>query len=137
MVDETLILNLPLQSASYMIIKVVGPTYRLCRHNGYRTNIPFSEEGDKWDVTNRPGPDPSVSDEELLRSMHMAYKPALGTTEIAEMVGISQQAASKRLNRLEEERLVESDKIGNARAWWLTDYGRRYLASSENDPSNQ
>lgn len=69
--------------------------------------------------------------------MHMAYKPALGTTEIADMVGISQQAATKRLNRLEEERLIESDKIGNARAWWLTDYGRRYLDSSENEPSSQ
>ncbi|MFB9812672.1 MULTISPECIES: winged helix-turn-helix domain-containing protein [Haloarcula] len=69
--------------------------------------------------------------------MHMAYKPALGTTEIADMVGISQQAASKRLSRLEEERLIESDKIGNARAWWLTDNGRRYLDSSENEPSSQ
>nr|WP_255355565.1 MULTISPECIES: winged helix-turn-helix domain-containing protein [unclassified Haloarcula] len=67
----------------------------------------------------------------------MAYKPALGTTEIADMVGISQQAASKRLSRLEEERLIESDKIGNARAWWLTDNGRRYLDSSENEPSSQ
>jgi len=88
-------------------------------------------------VTNRRGPDPTVSDEELLRSMHMAYKPALGTTEIADMVGISQQAASKRLSRLEEERLIESDKIGNARAWWLTDNGRRYLDSSEKEPSSQ
>nr|WP_225306857.1 winged helix-turn-helix domain-containing protein [Haloarcula sinaiiensis] len=67
----------------------------------------------------------------------MAYKPALGTTEIADMVGISQQAASKRLSRLEEERLIESDKIGNARAWWLTDNGRRYLDSSEKEPSSQ
>ncbi|AEM58713.1 hypothetical protein EGO51_18845 [Haloarcula hispanica] len=53
------------------------------------------------------------------------------------MVGISQQAASKRLSRLEEERLIESDKIGNARAWWLTDNGRRYLDSSEKEPSSQ
>ncbi|MFC7132345.1 MULTISPECIES: helix-turn-helix domain-containing protein [Salinibaculum] len=88
-------------------------------------------------MVERRGPDPNVPDKEFLYQLHMAYKPVLGTTELAEKVGMSQQAASKRLETLEEYRLVESDKVGNARVWWLTDEGRRQLASEENDPSSQ
>ncbi|MFB6196377.1 MAG: winged helix-turn-helix domain-containing protein [Haloplanus sp.] len=77
----------------------------------------------------RPGPDPDVPDAEFLRVLRVSYKPALGTTEVANRVQLSQQAASKRLSKLEEYRLVESDKIGNARAWWLTDEGRRRVAN--------
>jgi DNA-binding MarR family transcriptional regulator len=78
-----------------------------------------------------------VDDQAFLMEIHLAYKPALGTTEVAERVGLSQQATSKRLQRLEEYRLVESDKTGNARVWWLTDDGRRQLDPEENDPSSQ
>ena len=88
-------------------------------------------------MSDRRGPDPNVDDETFLMEIHLAYKPALGTTEVAERVGLSQQAASKRLQRPEDYRLVESDKIGNARVWWLTDDGRRQLDPEENESSSQ
>jgi DNA-binding MarR family transcriptional regulator len=87
----------------------------------------------------RPGPDPTVPDDEFLRILGLCYKPALSTTEIAEKVDLSRQAVTKRLDKLEEYRLVESGKFGSTTAWWLTDDGRRQLSESEcsNDPDRQ
>ncbi|MDQ2074751.1 winged helix-turn-helix domain-containing protein [Haloarcula sp. H-GB4] len=86
----------------------------------------------------KPGPEQEVSDEELLRVLALAYKPALGTTEIADCVDLSRQAIDQRMKQLEEIRLVESGKFGSTRAWWLTDDGRRQVSDSElNDPSRQ
>jgi predicted transcriptional regulator len=72
-----------------------------------------------------------VPDIDYLKVMNRAYKPALPTTEIADEVGISQPAASKHLKRIQEEGLVDSDKVGQARIWWITDTGKRYLSSHE------
>lgn len=88
-------------------------------------------------MSDRRGPDPDVDDRTFLVEIRLAYKPALGTTEVADRVGLSQQAASKRLERLEEYRLVESDKVGNARIWWLTDDGCRHLDAAENESADQ
>lgn len=86
----------------------------------------------------KPGPEQEVSDEELLRVLALAYKPALGTTEIADCVGLSRQAIHRRLKQLEDIRLVESGKFGSTRAWWLTDGGRLQVSESElKDPSCQ
>lgn len=81
-------------------------------------------------MSDRPGPNPTVSDDGLLEIIHRAYKPALGTQEIADETSISRQAVGKRLNRLEKEELVESGKFGSTTAWWLTDDGRRHLSKS-------
>ena len=78
-------------------------------------------------MTPRPGPDPSVEDVDILKTMLMAYPPALGTSDIADRIGLSQQATGRHLNRLEEEGYVESDKVGRARIWWLTDEGKEMV----------
>jgi len=78
-----------------------------------------------------PGPDPSVSDKEILSAIRDAYPPAISSSDIADAVDLSQQATSRHLKRLRENGYVADDKVGPARIWWLTDQGRRYLASDD------
>jgi predicted transcriptional regulator len=59
------------------------------------------------------------------------------TTEVADEVGLSQQAMSRHLKRMEGEGLLRSDKIGSAKIWWPTDDGLAQLSPSRNGPSDQ
>lgn len=43
------------------------------------------------------------------------------TTDVSEYVGCTQQAALYRLNNMEEEGTVTSEKIGNTKVWSLND----------------
>ena len=46
--------------------------------------------------------------------------------ELAEDVGVTQQAAHSKLSNLEDRGLVRSKEVGSrARVWWITDEGRR------------
>jgi len=87
-------------------------------------------------VTDRPGPNPSVSDEALIRAVLEAYPPALGTSDVADKVELSSEATRRHLNRLEEEGYLSTDKLGPVRVWWVTDDGRGYL-SGRNGSSSQ
>jgi DNA-binding MarR family transcriptional regulator len=80
---------------------------------------------------NSRGPDPAVTDREFLLAIATAYQPALSTTDIADRVDLSQPATSKHLGRIEDAGLVDSDKVGQARIWWITDAGRRQLDSQD------
>lgn len=82
----------------------------------------------------KPGPDPTAKPGEILRILKLAYPPALGTTDIADEIGISQQATQKHLRRLEGDGFIESRKVGRAKIWWLTDEGEK-RASSYSDES--
>lgn len=88
-------------------------------------------------MSGKPGPDPTVSDDEILRTVVLAYSPALGTSDVAEKVGISRQAMDRHLSRLESGGLLESKKVGPATIWWITDDGRAHLAESETSDSSQ
>ena len=79
----------------------------------------------------RRGPDPAVTEEEFLLAIATAYPPALSTTDIAGRVDLSQPAATKHLERLQKNKLVDSEKVGQARIWWITDEGRRQLDSQD------
>jgi DNA-binding transcriptional ArsR family regulator len=46
-------------------------------------------------------------------------------------VDLSQPAATKHLERLQKNKLVDSEKVGQARIWWITDEGRRQLDSQD------
>lgn len=71
---------------------------------------------------------PTVEDEVFLREMATAAAPVVTAVELADDVGLSQQAAYQRLRRLEDEGKVRSKKVGpKARVWWLTDLGRQCL----------
>lgn len=80
-------------------------------------------------MTDKPGPDPTVKPVAILRMIHLAYPPALGTSDIAEEIGISQQATQRHLKRLEEDGRLETRKVGPARIWWVSDAGKKELAT--------
>ena len=65
------------------------------------------------------------------------FRPVLGTVDIADEIGMSQQGATKRLSDLKDSGHLHTDKIGQARVWWLTDKGRRYLSGQESEPGSQ
>ena len=75
----------------------------------------------------QPGPDPAVTDLELLLAVRNIYGPAAGTSEVAESVGISRQAVEKHLHRLAGDGLLNTRKIGQVRVWWLADAGEQYI----------
>lgn len=71
----------------------------------------------------------TVPDDDILKAIRDHYAPVIGTADLADEVGISRQAVDKRLRRFESDGLVETDKIGRARIWWLTTDGKRKLQS--------
>ena len=68
-----------------------------------------------------------VTAEEVLRVIRDHYAPVIGTQDIADAVGVTRQAVDKRLRRYEREGLVETDKIGRSRIWWLTTKGKKQI----------
>ena len=82
-------------------------------------------------MTDRPGPNPSVSDKSLIRAILEAYPPALGTSDVAKKVDLSSEATRRHLNRLEEDGYLSTDMLGSVRIWWVTDQGRAYLSGED------
>lgn len=76
----------------------------------------------------KPGPDREATDERILKAIRDAYPPAVGTSDIAEEIGVSRQTVDRHLRDLVEEGYVNTSKIGRVRAWWLSDEGRKILA---------
>lgn len=76
-----------------------------------------------------PGPDPTVSDEKLLETIHDHYAPAVGSGHIADTVHLSQQAVANRLEQLVDDDLVATTKVGQSRIYWLTTDGKLQLSS--------
>jgi len=68
-----------------------------------------------------------TTDDDVLAAIREHRSPAVGTSDVASAVGVSRQAADNRLRNLENDGLVDSDMVGRARIWWLTDAGIRYL----------
>jgi len=56
-------------------------------------------------------------------------KPVVGTNEIADRFGISQQAMTRHLNNIADEGYLRTDKIGRSRVWWPTQEGLSLLDS--------
>jgi len=68
-----------------------------------------------------------ASDEELLRAIHDHYAPVAGTQDVADECGISRQAVGRRLRNFERQGLIETDKVGRSRIWWMTADGLKEL----------
>jgi len=83
------------------------------------------------------GPNRSVSNMQILRVIRNDFRPVLGTVDIADEIEMSQQGAIKRLSELKKDGHLHSDKIGQARIWWLTDKGRRHLSEHGSEADNQ
>lgn len=70
----------------------------------------------------------TVSDLDILREFALDEAPFMHPTELTETLDMSRQGIYKRLVQLEDEGLLESKKAADARNWWLTDEGRRYIS---------
>lgn len=75
----------------------------------------------------KPGPDPSVTQIEVLRELRLAYPPVLAPKDLADRLDISNTAISNKLQDMEKKNWVESDRVGRARVYWITDVGRAQL----------
>lgn len=75
----------------------------------------------------KPGPSPEVSREEIIRAINDARPPALGTSDVADRIGISRQATDKHLWRMQDDGLVHTDNLGQTRIWWVSTDGRDFL----------
>jgi DNA-binding MarR family transcriptional regulator len=71
----------------------------------------------------------SVSDADILRHFRDAAAPFLFTTELAELIDMSQQGAYSRLKELEQAGYLKSKSMSekSSRAWWLTPAGHEFL----------
>jgi biotin operon repressor len=72
----------------------------------------------------------TVSDREILLIFRDATDPVLSAPEVAAELPIGETGTYKRLRELRENSLLASKKIGQGRAWWLTDEGRTYVSES-------
>lgn len=79
------------------------------------------------------GVDYRKSDVKYLRAIARSADPVVTAPELAEMVGVTQQAAHSRLQQMEERGLVKRKKVGSRSVvWWLTTDGlEAYKESTE------
>jgi len=71
-------------------------------------------------MTDRPGPDPTVSDEQILELFGESVDPVLTASEIADQVDLTRRNVLNRLKDLESEGSLKSKKVGGrSTVWWL------------------
>jgi DNA-binding MarR family transcriptional regulator len=75
----------------------------------------------------KPGPDPTVTQTDVLKEIRLAYPPVQAPKDLAERLDISNTAVSNKLQDMEEKGWVESERVGRARVYWVTDTGRAQL----------
>ena len=69
------------------------------------------------------GPNPRVSDEEILQVFRQSADPVLTASEVATDLPIKRRSVYDRLSQLEEEDILESKKVGGrTTVWWLPDH---------------
>ena len=70
----------------------------------------------------KPGPDPRVTDEEILSLFRESQDPVLSTAEVAEQVPLKRRATYNRLRSLADEGRLENKQIGGRNTvWWLAE----------------
>ena len=72
----------------------------------------------------KPGPTPSVTDEEILSLFRETTDPVLSTAEVAEQIPLKRRSVYNRLVSLREDGRLASKKIGGRNTvWWLPEDG--------------
>lgn len=77
----------------------------------------------------KPGPDPTVTQEDILKEIRLAYAPVKTPKDLSEQLDISNTAVSNKLQDMEEKGWVDSERVGRARVYWVTDAGRHHIES--------
>ncbi|MYL16167.1 HTH domain-containing protein [Halorubrum terrestre] len=71
-------------------------------------------------MSDRPGPDPTVSDEQILSLFRESTDPVLTASEIADQVDLTRRNVLNRLKDLESNGHLRSKKVGGrSTVWWL------------------
>lgn len=76
------------------------------------------------------GRKPVVSDEKILQLVVESSDPVVTAPELADELPISKTGVYKRLRDLDERGLIDSKKIGQGKAWWITTDGEAFLDGS-------
>jgi len=76
------------------------------------------------------GPDRQATDEKVLSAIKDHYAPAVGTSDIADEIGVARQTVDNRLRDLWDTGHVDSKKVGRSRIWWITNTGEKLLMES-------
>lgn len=76
----------------------------------------------------RRGPQPTVSDERILRHFALSADPVFVASELSEKFDLSRQQLLNRLDSLETEGLLTSKTVSGRRLFWITDDGRAAAA---------
>jgi predicted ArsR family transcriptional regulator len=70
-------------------------------------------------MSDGPGRDPEITDEEILDVFRLTSDPVLTTAEVASEFEITHRGIRDRLEKLESEGTLESKKVGaRAIVWW-------------------
>ncbi|MDB2281289.1 hypothetical protein PM030_05320 [Halorubrum ezzemoulense] len=70
-------------------------------------------------MSDGPGRTPDISDSEILNVFRASSEPVLTTSEVAASFEITHRGVRDRLEKLEEEDMLESKKVGaRAIVWW-------------------
>ena len=73
------------------------------------------------------GRKPTVSDAEILSTFVDSVDPVLSAPEVSESLSIGTQGTYQRLRELHDRGLLDTKKVGQGRAWWITDEGRTFV----------
>lgn len=74
-------------------------------------------------MSDGPGRRPEITDEEILAVFRSSPDPVLSTGEVASQFEITHRGVRDRLEKLEEQGVVKSKKVGaRAIVWWDPDY---------------
>ena len=68
-----------------------------------------------------PGPEPMVTEDEIVELVRTADDPFTTASEVAERVGMARQTAHKHLQELYEEGEIQKKKVGQSAIWWVED----------------
>ena len=75
----------------------------------------------------KPGPDPKVTKLDILKEIRLAYPPVQTPKALSERLEISNTAISNKLEEIEDKGWVQSERVGRARVYWITDAGKAQL----------
>ena len=77
-------------------------------------------------MSDGPGRPTDISDEEILAVFRSSSDPVLTTKEVASQFDITHRGVRDRLEKLDDQGVIESKKVGaRAKVWWDPEYTLR------------